>query len=123
VLEEVPVAKRSAGSDVVRLVEREGEAMLKRVAKGARIVALDEHGKSYTTRALARMLEDWLGDGRNVSLLIGGPDGLSRACKDAAKTHWSLSPLTLPHGLARILVAEQLYRAWTVVQGHPYHRD
>lgn len=117
------MAKRSGAGDVAKLVEREGEAMLKRVAKGARIVALDERGQSLSTRELAALLEDWLGDGRHVSLLIGGPDGLSPACKKAAQTRWSLSPLTLPHGLVRILVAEQIYRAWTVIQGHPYHRD
>lgn len=117
------MAKRGAGSDVARLVEREGDAMLKRVAKGARIVALDVHGQALSTRALAALLEGWLADGRDVSLLIGGPDGLAPGCKRAAEMHWSLSPLTLPHGLARIVVAEQVYRAWSVVSGHPYHRE
>ena len=122
-LEEVPVAKRSGNADVARLVDREGEAMLKRVAKGARIVAMDETGTAWRTRELAVRLEQWLGEGRDLSLLIGGPDGLSPACKAAAELRWSLSPLTLPHGLARIVTAEQLYRAWSVITGHPYHRD
>ena len=97
--------------------------MLRRLPKGARVIALDERGKAFTTRELAARLQGWLQDGRDLALLIGGPDGLAPACRTAADLDWSLSPLTLPHGLARILVAEQLYRAWTVLCGHPYHRD
>ena len=73
--------------------------------------------------ALARRLQDWMGDGRDVALLIGGPDGLDSTCLDGADWRWSLSPLTLPHALVRVLVAEQLYRAWSILAGHPYHRD
>ena len=122
-LVEIPVEKRGANADIARLVAREGERMLRHVARGTRIVALDERGKAFSTRELAGRLSEWLRDGRDVALLIGGPDGLAPACKDAAEMQWSLSPLTLPHGLARVLVAEQIYRAWSVMTGHPYHRD
>lgn len=122
-LVEIPVGKRAAGSALARLVEREGELMLRAVAKGARVVVLDERGEACDTRTLATRLADWMRDGRDVALLIGGPDGLAPACIQAADARWSLSPLTLPHGLARIVVAEQMYRAWSVLTGHPYHRD
>ena len=74
------------------------------------------------TAGLARRLGDWLHDGRDIALLVGGPDGLAQACLERCELRWSLSPLTLPHGLVRIVVAEQLYRAWSVLGNHPYHR-
>lgn len=122
-LVEIAVAKRGANADIARLRSREGEHMLAKVAKNARIITLDEKGRSFTTAKLAEQLSHWLGSGQDLALLIGGPDGLAPACHDAAQMSWSLSPLTLPHGLARVVVAEQLYRAWTVTTGHPYHRD
>ncbi len=122
-LVEIPVARRGSNADVDRLVAIEGERMLKQVAKGARRVALDEHGRAFNTRELAAHFHRWLDEGRDLALMIGGPDGLSPACLEAAELRWSLSPLTLPHGLARVLVAEQVYRAWSVVTGHPYHRE
>jgi len=120
-LVEVPVERGGAGA--ARRIEREGERMLARVAKGARVVALDEAGTALTSRDLARRLEAWMAGGRDLALLVGGPDGLSPACVACAEMRWSLSPLTLPHGLVRVLVAEQLYRAWTILGGHPYHRE
>jgi len=122
VLHEIPVAKRSGGDPAPQVVQ-EGEAMLRRTPRGTRVVALDERGKAFTTRELATRLETWMREGRDLALLIGGPDGLAPACRAAAELEWSLSPLTLPHGLARILVTEQLYRAWSLLSGHPYHRD
>lgn len=91
--------------------------------KGARRVVLDEHGTRLTTVQLAARLEAWMGDGRDVSLLIGGPDGLDPALKAAADETLRLSDLTLPHAFARVLLAEALYRAWSVMAGHPYHRE
>jgi len=79
-------------------------------------------GKTWSTEVLAARLQDWLQAGRNIALLVGGPDGLADECLARADMRWSLSPLTLPHALVRVLLAEQLYRAWTVIQGHPYHR-
>jgi 23S rRNA (pseudouridine1915-N3)-methyltransferase len=122
-LTEVAVPRRGAGADLARLVDREGEQMLRRVPRDARVVALDERGTAFHTRALAARLQTWMHDGRDLALLVGGPDGLAPACREAAELTWCLSPLTLPHGLVRVVVAEQIYRAWSVVSGHPYHRD
>lgn len=90
--------------------------------KGARRVMLDERGTRMTTAQLAERLQFWRGDGRDVALLIGGPDGLDPTLQTTADETLRLSDLTLPHALARVLLAEALYRAWSVVQGHPYHR-
>lgn len=122
VLKEIPLAKRQKGSNVARLVADEGQRMLAAVAEGSRVVALDVAGKPRSTEDLAATLEHWLGAGRDVSLLVGGPDGLAPTCLQRADESWSLSPLTLPHPLVRILLAEQIYRAWSIVQNHPYHR-
>jgi 23S rRNA (pseudouridine1915-N3)-methyltransferase len=122
-LVEIPLHKRSPGTDLRRALEREGERMLKSAAKGARLMALDERGEQLDTRQLARRLSRWMGEGRDLALMIGGPDGLAPACLRAAEERWSLSRLTLPHGLVRIVVAEQIYRAWSLFSGHPYHRD
>ena len=104
------------------ILEKEGEMMLAAAGKN-RIVTLDIPGKPWDTPQLARELERWKQDGRDVSLLVGGPEGLSPACKAAAEQSWSLSTLTLPPPLVRVLVAESLYRAWSITTNHPYHRE
>lgn len=91
--------------------------------RGARIVALDERGDRLTTQQLCARLKAWMHDGRDVALLIGGPDGLDPALRDAADERIRLSDLTLPHAMVRVLLAEQLYRAWSLMVGHPYHRE
>lgn len=91
--------------------------------KGARRVVLDEHGSRRSTAQLAERLQAWRGEGRDVALLIGGPDGLDPALKASADETLRLSDLTLPHAYARVLLAEALYRAWTLATGHPYHRE
>jgi len=96
--------------------------MLAAIPPGAGVVALDERGEDWSTTRLASRLQSWLADGRDRALLIGGADGLAAACKARAEETWSLSPLTLPHGLVRVLAAEALYRAWSVLHNHPYHR-
>lgn len=121
-LVEIPLAKRGRNPDVARLVEREGEQMLQAVSSSDRVVALDISGKGWTTLELAGQLEGWQMQGQNLALLVGGPDGLAPGCRARASQAWSLSPLTLPHPLVRVLVAEQLYRAWTITRNHPYHR-
>jgi 23S rRNA (pseudouridine1915-N3)-methyltransferase len=121
-LKEIPLARRGASRPLPRLIEAEGERMLAAVPKGARIVALDEGGRALRTAELAAKLEDWMQLGQTTALLIGGPDGLAPACLEQAAERWSLSPLTLPHGLVRVIVAEALYRAWSLLEGHPYHR-
>ena len=121
-LKEIPLGKRGKGADPARAVAEEGRRMLS-AAEGSARVCLDVRGRAVDTPALARRLQGWMGDGRDVALLVGGPDGLDPACLEGADWRWSLSPLTLPHALVRVLVAEQLYRAWSILAGHPYHRD
>lgn len=100
----------------------EGEQMLRKLSDRDHVVLLDERGRSRSSDALAERFRHWQGLGRNVAFLLGGPDGHGGAIRERADETWSLSAATLPHGLARIVVVEQLYRAWTVVSGHPYHR-
>jgi len=121
-LTEIEAGKRGKGADLNRLMQREGEAMIAALPKGARIIALEVGGRPWSTEQLSEELRGWLGEGRDVALLVGGPEGLAPACVQAAAQRWSLSPLTLPHPLVRVVVAEQIYRAWTLIQGHPYHR-
>ena len=120
---ELPLAPRGKGKSPGQVREREGRQILKAIPAGDRVIALDVRGKSLSTEALAMQLSDWQMSGDNYSLLIGGPDGLSEACLQRAERRWSLSELTLPHPLVRILLAEQLYRAWTITVNHPYHRE
>lgn len=122
-LVEIAPGRRSKGSDVKRAIQGESQKMIKAIPKGARVIALDERGTAWTTRQLATQFEEWLAAGCDIALLVGGPDGLSDECHRRAVQQWSLSPLTLPHALVRVVVAEQLYRAWSVMKGHPYHRD
>lgn len=121
-LVEVPVAARGKNADLARLRAQEGEKMLRAMPPGAHAVAFDERGKPLATPEWAAAIRLWQNEGRDVALLIGGPDGLAPACLERARERWSLSKLTLPHGLARVLVVEQLYRAASLLAGHPYHR-
>lgn len=121
-LTEIPAAKRGKNSDIPRLNRDEGQRMLAAIPKNSRTVALEVMGKPWSTEKLAKKLSGWLQEGDDIALLVGGPDGLSDECRRAAVEQWSLSPLTLPHPLVRIVLAEQIYRAWTVLKNHPYHR-
>lgn len=121
-LVEIPAGKRGKNADIARILQKEGELTMAAAGK-SRIVTLDIPGKPWATEQLAQQLEIWKQDGRDVALLIGGPEGLSPECKAAAEQSWSLSPLTLPHPLVRIVVAESLYRAWSITTNHPYHRE
>ncbi len=118
---EIPLRRRGKAGDNQRLVEEEGRQMLSVLGK-ARGIALDSRGHQWDTEALADKLFGWLQEGKDLGFLIGGPEGLAPACLQRAEIRWSLSRLTFPHPLVRILVVEQLYRAWTLMQGHPYHR-
>jgi 23S rRNA (pseudouridine1915-N3)-methyltransferase len=122
-LTEIPLGQRSKAQPVQRAIDAEGKRMLAAIDDRQRVIALDVNGRGWSTEQLADVLRDWLEDGRDVGLLIGGPDGLAADCLARAQQRWSLSPLTLPHPLVRVLVAEQLYRAWTLTSGHPYHRS
>lgn len=119
---EIPLAKRGKNADVERARRDEGQALLAAIPASDGVIALDVKGQPWSTEDLSRRMGQWLGEGRNISLLVGGPDGLAPECLQRAEQRWSLSPLTLPHPLVRILLAEQLYRAWTLLHGHPYHR-
>ena len=121
-LVEIAAGKRGKSVDIARLTEKEGEAQLAAVASNDRVIALEVHGKPWSTEDLSQKLRQWLAEGRNISLLVGGPEGLSADASARADEQWSLSPLTLPHPLVRVLLAEQIYRAWTLLKGHPYHR-
>ena len=119
---EIPLAKRGKDNNAEALCRREGEQILKAIPAGDQVIALDVKGVSWSTEQLAQKLGDWQMSGNNFSLLIGGPDGLSPEALQRATLRWSLSNLTLPHPLVRVLLAEQLYRAWTITVNHPYHR-
>ncbi len=121
-LVELALPGRGKRPDKERLKVREAERLLS-AARDARIVALDERGEQPDTQALATWLANWLAGGRDVALLVGGPDGLAPLCVQSAERVWSLSRMTLPHPLVRIVVAEQCYRAVTLLRGHPYHRS
>lgn len=110
---------RGSGSDQRK---REGEALLARCAQSGPRVALDEHGSSWTTRDLAARLDEWMMLGDPVSLIVGGASGHSPETLSQCTARWSLGPLTFPHMLVRVIVGEQIYRAWTLLSGHPYHR-
>jgi 23S rRNA (pseudouridine1915-N3)-methyltransferase len=120
-LREIPVAHRGRNPDIERLRKQECEDLLA-AATGARIVALDIAGAPWTTEMLSRQMSNWMQGGQDVCFLIGGPDGLDAECLARAEQRWSLGPLTLPHALVRVVLAEQLYRAWSILQNHPYHR-
>ena len=122
-LTEVPLSKRHKSLTAAQAKQQEGQALLAALPKDCTVIALDVGGKGWGTEDLARRLSDWLGSGRDVALLVGGPDGLSPSCLERADQRWSLSALTYPHSLVRIVLAEQLYRAWTLNTGHPYHRS
>jgi 23S rRNA (pseudouridine1915-N3)-methyltransferase len=122
-LKAVKAEPRTAGLSAVQMMAAEAVRIGAACPKGARRVALDEHGARVTTTQLAQRLQAWRDDGRDVALLMGGPDGLDAALKADADETLRLSDLTLPHALARVLLAEALYRAWTVLTHHPYHRE
>ncbi len=119
---ELPLGQRGKGADINRAINREGEAMLKAIGEHDHVIALDVLGKPWGTEQLADKLQQWQLSGDNFSLLVGGPDGLAPECLKRANSRWSLSALTLPHPLVRILLVEQIYRAGTINSGHPYHR-
>lgn len=122
-LTEIPAQKRAKNADIPRILKKEGEQILQAIPSDHHIVALEVLGKPWSTPELATQMQKWQLDGRNVSFMIGGPEGLSPECQQAASQKWSLSPLTMPHPLVRIVVAESLYRAWSLNNNHPYHRE
>jgi 23S rRNA (pseudouridine1915-N3)-methyltransferase len=121
-LKAVKAEPRTSGKTVPAMMAAEAERIEAAIPKGARRVVLDEQGERRSTAQLAERLRFWLGDGRDVALLIGGADGLDASLKAGADETLRLSDLTLPHAFARVLLAEALYRAWSLLNNHPYHR-
>ena len=122
VLKEIKPVERSGSKTAATAMALERERIEAVLPKGARLVALDERGKDLTSVALSQQLEQWQQDGRDCVFLIGGADGLDPALKARADSLIRISSMTLPHGIVRVMLAEQLYRAWTITQNHPYHR-
>ena len=121
-LVELAAGKRGKNADIARAIADEGKRMLEALPKDCLVIALDEHGREWSTKDLTTQLADWSQGGRDVALLIGGADGLAAGVRQRADITWSLSKLTLPHALVRVVLAEQLYRAWSLLTNHPYHR-
>lgn len=121
-LKEIPAERRVKNSDIKRLCEKESSKLIKEIPPGSHVVALDVQGQPWSTEKLASHMENWMMSGKPVALLVGGPEGMSRTCVQQADQVWSLSPLTFPHPLVRVILAEQLYRAWSIIENHPYHR-
>jgi len=122
-LVELKPEERSAGKVAAKAMQAEGERLIAALPSGSTVLALDEKGRAVSTQGLSVMLADWMRDGTHPAFVIGGADGLDPAVKERADKLISLSALTLPHGLVRVLLAEQLYRAWTILARHPYHRE
>ena len=120
---ELKPESRTSGKTTAQIMEAEAQRILAALPQNALRVALDEHGATPTTKQLAAQMQHWLGDGRDVAFIIGGADGLHESVKQAAQGLMALSALTLPHGMVRVLLAEQLYRAHSLLHNHPYHRE
>lgn len=122
-LDTIATVRRNKNDKSRQAMEAEGELITAKLDQVEQVVLLDERGKQLTSKSLASKLSDWQSDGRDLCFVIGGPDGVSDTVRQRADMMWSLSQLTLPHGMARALLSEQLYRAWSLQSGHPYHRD
>lgn len=121
-LVEISPGHRGKNASMEKAMQQEAEALKKAIRPGEHVVALAVDGKPWSTETLSQQLEGWRHQGGDVALLVGGPDGMTPEILRLAKQRWSLSALTLPHPLVRVLLAEQIYRAWTILQGHPYHK-
>ncbi len=121
-LREIPAGKRTKGADLKRLIAQEGARQLAAIPAGCRVVALDRTGRQMDTEQLAAELKKRLAGGQDLALLVGGPEGLAPECVRRADDKWSLSALTLAHPVVRVVLAEQLYRAWSIINNLPYHR-
>ena len=121
-LKEIAPGKRGKNADIKRIIQEESQRIQQAIPKNNRIVVLDVKGKAWSTERLAERMGIWMQSGQDVSLLVGGPEGLSQDARELADEYWSLSALTFPHPLVRVILAEQLYRAWSVLRNHPYHR-
>lgn len=121
-LKALPAEKRTKKSNISKICEKESQKLLDTIPSDNIVIALEVTGQQWSTEKLATNMENWMMSGRDVSLLVGGPEGMTKACRDRADYLWSLSSLTYPHPLVRVILAEQLYRAWAITANHPYHR-
>lgn len=121
-LVEIPLSLRSSGGDPAVAKAKEGQRIIQRLKPNEYVITLDERGKPWSSVELSRQLVRWQVEENAVALVIGGPEGLADEVRKRANQSWSLSALTFPHGMVRVIVVEQLYRAWTILQGHPYHK-
>lgn len=119
---EVSAKKRSKRADISRILQQEGEAILRHISSDTRLICLDRPGKAYDSMGVANKIRDWQQLGQTVSFAIGGPEGLDLAVMQRADEIWTLSKMTFTHHVARVMLAEQLYRAWSITEGLPYHR-
>ena len=119
----LPLARRKARESAAVVQQRESAAILQKLDSRSFNIALDERGSDWGSSDWSHHLDDWRRQHPRINLLIGGPDGLSRECLDACRHRVSLGRMTMPHALVRVVLCEQLYRAWTILQGHPYHRE
>lgn len=119
---EISAEKRSPNADIPRIIEKEGKKMLALIKHDHHVIALDVKGEQWSTEKLSQNMSQWMQDGKTIDLLIGGPEGLSPLCLMRAQEKWSLSLLTFPHTLVRLILTEQLYRAMSIIQHHPYHK-
>ena len=123
VLREIPSPRKSKSEDAERIKRLEGQQLVSAIPAKAYVIALDERGKGHTTKALSEKLGDWFENHRRVAILVGGADGLSQECLAECRERWSLSAMTFPHALVRVMMAEQIYRAYSLLNNHPYHRE
>ena len=122
VLKEITLPKRGARPDINRLKKQEADLIQKAIPKNAKIIGLDETGKQWTTLQWSQRISGWIDDSQDIALVIGGPDGFDENIKQCFTQTIGLSKMTFPHPLVRVIVAEQIYRAWSLTQNHPYHR-
>jgi len=120
---EITPSTRNKSTPIEKNIKEEGERIQSAIPANSKLIVLDEKGKNFSSIDLSRKIEGWLPMGQDISLVIGGADGIDPEIKQQADEKWSLSSFTLPHALVRVVVAEQLYRAWSILQGHPYHRE
>ena len=120
---EITPSVRNKTTPIEKNIKEEGERIHSAIPSNSRLIVLDEKGKNFSSVDLSKKMESWLPMGQDISIVIGGADGVDNVIKQQAVEKWSLSSLTLPHALVRVVVAEQLYRAWSIMKGHPYHRE
>ncbi|MCK5431391.1 MAG: 23S rRNA (pseudouridine(1915)-N(3))-methyltransferase RlmH [Gammaproteobacteria bacterium] len=122
-LVEITPSVRNKTTPIEKNIKEEGKRIQSAIPSNSRLIVLDEKGKKFSSIELSKKMEEWFPQGQDIAIVIGGADGIDDRIKQQANESWSLSSFTLPHALVRVVVAEQLYRAWSILKGHPYHRE